>query len=1214
MQPSSVLAVCPGCASSKSISSNYSYAVTIKGTNLTQTEKNLPHYRCTAAHAVERLFGSFTLLDYLAQSYLTADEVSKIQGAFAANKEVILQDCLGRANVPFQGMTVKQVVLSSFWSYYQQDMGHIFDVSLKTTEEGKWTKLSHTHLMLPDVMMANHFDLQVDLFPIKPTVEAVSIAPPPPPIVVTTTAANDESKFTDGDWLEARTGYRIMPLGVPLPTLDGKSLVFPVIYRSKTDKKPIPKGASKLFSSQKVLGIKSTCFYLEFTPHYRDPELSYSPMENFFRELTWIWIQNGSDQSDRLRLMMHDWVGFKVNCGNNSIIDQTNMTDEDFVTAASLPEKHVDREAWKQICTRLGFVKPAAAAVKPAAAAAVEPAAAAAAVEKKASGRKRKMELELKDVSIDLQTLLHGGAFSVKMEKEDTALRLYVGGKPTQYGTMHDATQTSASLMSRIKEVLPGQLAVNHKLALNALKYWPDWNELVGMCATPEDHTPSCVKTVIDGKTIRVRLGKFIFKVNVMEEERLEKYCRGRSISELTREPHCTAYWNLWHLHQGDAQKMELATRTKAIPPPPVHRSYDVDERNRILFDIGKLEAHDVAQVVQVLVEADYEAVRGMTVETADEVELTLTHASDELVGKLDRLVKKLSAAAQRKRPLKDTAELLPLAKQTEQNAEVALEQINDELKRLNSKVVDRDHAVAPEQEGEWKKHSLDPQVIAEQVAKQLEEREESSEYDDDDTVSSSDEEEEPAPLLTEAEQREQKRAQMKRQREEMEPVADLTPQAAVMEKARKAIELTLIEWMRKGVTFVDLAGSLRVMDPLNDHEAFCVEAMPTTEDMLKEASSFTWGELLYHPRMFWNLARWSGCDEAKMRAVCINFSTFLQVKFFDHDGGVSLGIDQGGRKRCVAAMNYDDSQQTDSLLSHCAVRSMTQLMDEPGSVNFWLLMRYCQKTKQKMSALMKPLTLTSQVVLPMEVVEIAVISTLTTMETEQVEVAVFDPCPLLQPGQMIDTNMCDALTTYLHDKHDVQFQPKVECYNSHFFDWVSRRGYAGIPRGKDLLVFVIHEPGHFFTMAYSVPANRFFIFDSMPRPSDHYQLLVGQTATILGVKPPCQIQMVAGPLQAPGSNDCGLFAMVAEFLLATQSFNDLVSLDFQTWVMSVTPAWWTADQISGLRAELRHHLVSKAAAASEVNLNEHGKRDSQQEEEVQATGEKRVRFTEPDE
>lgn len=1202
VQSSSVLAVCPGCATGfVGKSRRYSFKVTVQGTTtLSWEDKNLPHYRCTGAHVVEKLFQSFTMLDYLSETYLKPSEIAKIGKSALSSDVQTLHECIGRSDFPFHGASCKRVAFSSFWIFYQEDAGDIFTLSVKDGS-GKWKKLSHLHLMLPDILDVNqeHFELQLEMFPIKPTQAAAPLTAIAPPVIVA--APESDEDFTDSAWMLKHTGMRAMPTGTPVPTLDGNGIVFACLYR-KSDK-TIPEGASRIFNSSKILNVRGKCYYLVVHPTHVQSDLPYGAVENFFRELYFIWSRQGAERADRLRLLVQPWTSTTINSKANMIFDEKDISLTQFLKAETLSSELVDKAAWERVCLQLGFDKPSAKKTIKA---------------KKQVSSETKPKLLLKGGNFNMQDYPSTSKFSVEKVAKDTALRLYIDDEPSCFGVMFNATETAAELKVLIGRHLPGFVMVSRYLALHGLYHFKNWNAVLKLCAV--SYNPSKVTTISQGDSISVNLAnKETIKVAKMDALVLENYCRGRPISELIHEPMCKAYWNLWHRCGGDLQQMELATRVKKVAAAAAAvKEYGMEQRSAVLEKIAQLSQDDLPKIVQLFSEYSPPGTIPSDPAHVEEIEFDMNALSNEAMSKLEALIDELllpvvvvarpGTPPLRKRPvILNCQELLPLANAIEANTERAIQELNDQVQRINGRVIDRDHQVAPgtgDDDGQWKQYSLDRQVLTEKICQDL-----NLDDDDDDSDTVSSEEGEVPPVLSEAEQREAKRAELKRQREQERAEVDLTPQAFIMEKARKQIELTLPEHMNNGVRFVeDTDGSLKVLHKLTNHEISSVQSTQGSQkaeiDMLREINTYTWGELVYNPTLFWNLARWADCKLSKMRSVCIEFDCIGPVKFFDHDGGVSLGISQGGRQRCVAAMNMKDSQQVGELLKHCASRTLEQLMNEPGSVNFWLLMHYCHLHK---------MSVRNVVVYPQEPAVQRNVLRSTRIFAETTEVTVALSFPLLEPGQFINTNLCDEVTAFLHSQYETQPQPNVVSYNSHFFDWVSRNGYTGIPQGKDLLVFVLHEYEHFYTCVYNVRANRFFIFDSVPRPTQHYETVAVQLLSILKVGGPANIQMVTGPVQRPGSNDCGFFAMVAEFLLSTQSFNDLVAMDTITWSMSVTPAWWTADQISGLRAELCQHLLKTKVPSThqEDEVNSEGKRTMVAM--VTEPGEKRVRFEDQD-
>jgi hypothetical protein len=282
--------------------------------------------------------------------------------------------------------------------------------------------------------------------------------------------------------------------------------------------------------------------------------------------------------------------------------------------------------------------------------------------------------------------------------------------------------------------------------------------------------------------------------------------------------------------------------------------------------------------------------------------------------------------------------------------------------------------------------------------------------------------------------------------------------------------------------------------------------------------------------------------------------------------------------------------------------KTMDQILEERGSSTFWLLMYYCQQQNMQMTQGDK------RIVMSRTTVDVDIIS------SEKVDLSRYTN------GGMLDTTDIDAGLLLLQG-HDPKILPTVQCFNSHSLDLLKRNRFPDILPGKELLLFNLFQGAHFYEVAFSVRAKTFFVFDSIPQTTiEIYQEgAVGQLATVLGcVNGSYNVQLVEGPVQRPGSNDCALFSIVAQHLLSTLPFNELVTMDCATWKMSVNPSnWWSTERISELRPTLLLHLQKQALVLPPppsvqrdddvvTVLNEEGKRP-RAEETAQEQSEKRA-------
>jgi hypothetical protein len=540
---------------------------------------------------------------------------------------------------------------------------------------------------------------------------------------------------------------------------------------------------------------------------------------------------------------------------------------------------------------------------------------------------------------------------------------------------------------------------------------------------------------------------------------------------------------------------------------------------------------------------------------------------------------------------------MLELSRRQVARTEEGIRLLNGELQGLSGKVVVSEHQ--PESK-DHEAYSLDPEVIRRRLEEELKKKKEEEDDEESDTVSSEEEEEE-------EEQR------PKREREEEEEVLDLGPKADVIDRVyKREVKLTPLEHLNKGVKTVVIANEVHVLELVTglEMEIECVEAF-TAKEALALTSSRTWGEVINDLNLFWNLAHLSNCNERWMRSVCAIPSP-SEVAFAVDEK--MLHVTQGGRIRSVALIDFKNSSLVGNFLKYCTKKTMDQILEERGSSTFWLLMYYCKQQSMQMT----------QVVAASGVVQYSVYCERIAMSRATMDLDIISSQTVdfsrFTNGGMLDTTDMDALLLLLQG-HDPKILPTVQCFNSHSLDLFQRNRFPEILSGKELLLFNLFEVSrrHFYEVAFSVRAKTFFVFDSIPQSVEYYQQqqAMGQLATILGVNGSCNVQLVQGPVQRPGSNDCALFSIVAQHLLSTIPFNELVTMDCQTWKMSVNPSnWWSAELISELRPTLLLHLQKQALLPVKNQhqddvvvvtvLNEEGKRP-RAEETAQEQGEKRA-------
>lgn len=1259
--------------------------------------QNLAYAALTPSRLTERILAKTTICRYLVESkYVTISEATSITAAvFADNGSKTLADCIGRTNVPFANMTCEQVLYASFQSVYvpQDTDGFIFSVVSPKT--GKMEIAEEPYLPLPwKYRGSNHFQVQVSL----PKQEEQVLTP-------------------EAAWLLEQTGgqFSKMPLNVPVRSKNG-NIIFVCPHEAKDGNVPV--GASNLFDTTDTLGFSGLGYYFVLIPDLSDKDTP-NPFEYFFRELHWVNRQS-KDKKGRVRRLMSPYTGLVIRADENKIDDEPIS---EIIGASRLDIKWVDKNAWTLAFESFGIVKSqqppplirdlevtvgrkeesrSLASVTPklvteslrhdvATSRSVSPA-----VIRKKAGRPPVNSKPVMVVDPQKHDLLFGGQFAGKnlsVCKESFKgmeyLRLYANDEPTIYGTANDDISPRDLKHFLRSYILPGQLSCSQDLLLKVFHRFDTQSvdEILKMCARPLDFTRANTETKQEGKKIRVTIrrggGEHTFLVKSMKPAKLEQECRVCPMSDLIKLPLGITFWNLWHKFQGDATKMELATRIKEpAPPAPVApaRVYSPKDR-QILWN--KIASFPVIPGEVLQMAADFITYgQGMD----DEPMLDMDALSNAVCAQIDEALDKLAPPpppapvseptkpkkSRHEKPAPTIEELKVLAHQTQANTEAELKEVTDGLKQLAGKVTETEYQIGQAAQENYEEFALDPKVLEKRVKQQLE-----AEVDDDDdsnTVSSEEEVEEGEVVVTadaqwenakradaaqqeakraqderdaliqkqneerlarhkalrkageeakaaeeaakEAErvaEREAKRAEKLRQRQEEQAIAALQPQARVIQRAYEDLDRLLWQQMTDGgeKTFDVIAGLLYVRNKDSGREIACVPfMMEQSAIILKQLTTYTTGELVRNPTLFWHAARLSFCNERVVRGDCASYATLGDVTFSIHDDGRTLGITQEGRYRTIANLDITDKKAVSDLLAYCSSKTMEQLMDEPGSTTFWQLMRYChlkgipdmtmcvinappavQRKYLQMSAILGPVD-------PIE-----------TIETSLWKGA----CNLVNNTHELNTNDCDELLEYLQRRHDLAPLPQVQYYHSHWFDHVERNGYqGGIPAGKQLLVFVIHEPTtpkHYYTMAYNVQHARFFIFDSMPRPVSHYQSTVDRIHLILNGPQTPTVMMVQGPVQT--GLDCGLFAMSAVYLLTTSAWTDLVRADPWTMSLSVTEAWFTADQIAAFRGQLFQHLMAKhllfrptpgfeLVVQQEVEINEHGKRTRQEEPEEQ--------------